>query len=941
MATSDVIKYEDIVDPAAFPTLYDNVEKLIALLQQGQQAISKLQIQTKDGITGKSPQNADQAAELQKLIARVKELEKEKQKLRNTEKELTVAQVAGKEAQRQLIADMKTQGQLIAAADGSYDELEASLKRVTAQWKGLSKEQRENSVIGKELTASKADLTLQLKKLDAATNVHNRNVGNYTHSIIEAAKGAGGLSGLIATLGKMLGFETEGLEHLAHISHQSIKVSRELMNVKHGEAEIEHELTTAREENAVATELQTGVTGEQTVATEGATVAQEENTIAMLASPIGIMIVAVAALAAIYELLAHREVNTTKATEAFSKAAESQKDKIDGLLNGLRMLNIEKLENEKRITKTDAAVLRAEAKHFEERQSLNKDFLKQIEEVNKEFDESKSQTHTTDQLLEIERQRNSRLLSLKQNFNTTVLLLDTQRRAEEANIREQAAIDELKALKEFAAEYSNQDLENEKMKINSRAAVRVMQIQEENAEKKSKVDQIAELSKIENDKNKALMVIDKKEARRKYEYDNTMAKLNIDDANILAATLRKNYREYKDSISGIDTKYKTEKQVSDAKDFDDLLKELDRQSDELGKQEKKSNDDRVKALRDSEKAWGSALKADTTKRYNDGLLSKREYDKKILEDDIAMQEFIMYNEDKTSKEYIAAELQKQEDLKAIKDLEKKAKQEEIEQSFKVAEELLKIEKDFQDERSKMRLEAIDHDLEKTKSAIDIQVQLAAAGQANTLAYEIEKQNRLEKERQQELQKEKRIAKQQEALALSLAFLKAYEKELDSGKNPGQALSLAATETVAAKILGKAIAGSAYEGVEDTGSAGDVDGKGGKLWVLHPHEGVVNRENNEKYDGAVGAMNDGRLEDWAMKNIYLPQLNSGSVLSDVSRSQQVDNAMNRELLNKVEELTNVIKNKPETTISLSGIGDVITSVYRNGQRHTTIKKRSLN
>lgn len=940
MATSDVIKYEDIVDPAAFPTLYENVEKLIALLGDGQKAISKLQIQTKDGLVGKTPQNADQAAEMQKLIAKVKELEKEKQKLRSTEKELMQAQVAGKEAQRQLLADMKTQAQLVSAAPGSYDELEASLKRVTAQWKGLSKEQRENSIIGTELAKTKLDLTNQLKKLDDTTGVHNRSVGNYTHSIIEATKGASGFTGLLASLGKALGYETEALQELVHISKETLKVSRELINIKHGEIEIEKESALSKEANTVATEAQAVVQEEQIIATEGATVAQEELNVAMEANPIGALLVGLVALVAIFEVLAHREVNTTKATQEFSKSAESQKDKIDELLNSLRMLNIEKLENEKRITKTDSAVLRAEAKHYEDRQKLNKEFLKQTEDLNKEFDESKSEINTTEQLLEIERQRNSRLLSLKQNFNTTVKLLDIQRRAEEANIREKYAIDELKALKEFAAQYSDQELENEKMRINAKANVLSLQVQEDNADKKSKIEQIAELSKIENDKNKALAEIDKKEAYRKLQYDNTIAKLNIDDANILTVTLRKNYGEYKDSISGIDTKYKTDKQVSDAKDFDDLLKEMDRQTEELSKKEKKSVEDRVKAVRDSEKSWGDTLKADTTKRYNEGLLSKKEYDAKILEDDIAMQEFIMYNEDKTSKEYIAAEKQKQEDLMKIKELEKKAKQEEIEQSFKVAEDLLKIEKEFQDERSKMRLEAIDHDLEKSKSAIEIQTQLAAAGQANTLAYEVEKQNRLEKERQQELQKQKRIAKEQEALALGLAFLKAYEKELDSGKNPGQALSLAATETVAAKILGKAIAGSAYEGVEDTGAAGNVDSKGGKLWVLHPHEGVVNRENNEKYDGAVGAMNDGRLEDWAMKNIYLPQLNSGLALSDVSSSQQVDNAMNMALLDEIRELKGVIKNRPASQSSLNGLGDTVNKMIRNGIEHTTIKKRSL-
>lgn len=923
---SEKMQYSDFVEPGTFEKLIENGQQLIALYEKMDATITKAMIKMKDGLTI-NPKTLADVSKLNESINKLNALNTSYNKVQPTLKKLTLETAKATIQNQEYNKTMKDLAKDNLGLVSEYQKQTKALNDMRNSYKDLVLANKAETAEAKELHTKLTALDVKLKAVDASVGQHHRNVGNYTHSIIEAAKGVGGFTGLLATLGKALGYETEAIEQLVHIGKESIKVSRELMNMKHGEVELAKEAGLVTESQNALIETQIVLSEEQAVATEGAAVAQEEMNVAMEMNPIGAVILGLIALVAIYEVLASREVDTTKATQEFSKAAEEQERAIEGLLSSLRNLNIEKLETEHRIKKSDAEILKAESKHYDERLKLKHEFLKQVEDVNKEFNEAKSQLHTVDQLEEIEKQKASRIMTLKQNYYTQVSLLNTQRLTEEQIIREKAAEEEHKKLTTLYLQYSNQDLENEKMRINAKATIRKMALTEEYADAKNKVEMIAQLSKVEDDKNKAIADIDRKEAFRKKQYDDAIAKLNIDDAKELAAVLSNNKKEYYDTLSKIDTQYKTDKQVSDAQDFDTLIKELDRQSDEVAKQEKKNNEDRVKALRDGEKIWGDALKADTTKRYNEGLLTKKQYDRQIIEDDIAMQEFIMYNEDKTSKEYIAAEKQKQEDLKALREIEKKEKFDEIKGALDTAEELLKIEKDMQDEKNRIRMEGINYDLAQNKSAIEQQLRLAEAGQANTLAFELQEQDRIEKERVQELERQKKIAKEQEVLALSLAFLKAYEKELEGGKSPAQALSLAATETIAAKLLGKVIAGSAEKGTEDTGDVDGpgLDGKGGMLWMLHRNERVLTAQQNEKLEGISN-------DDLVRNAMMMEKYNSHAMMISAGRSMM---SVESPIVQSIEDLTQVIKEKPGYHVSWDNFGKAVRIEFANGKR--TINK----
>ncbi len=267
---------------------------------------------------------------------------------------------------------------------------------------------------------------------------------------------------------------------------------------------------------------------------------------------------------------------------------------------------------------------------------------------------------------------------------------------------------------------------------------------------------------------------------------------------------------------------------------------------------------------------------------------------------------------------------------------------EVEDALNTADRVLKIYEERYQKLAEIRRKELDDEVDKRQANIDNQIRLAATGRDNTLSYEMKKKDEAEKARAEELEREKKHAKAMEAVELSLAFIKAYEGYIGKGSNGFQALSKAARDIAAAKILGTLIAGSAEKGTENTGKENGpgLDGKGGRLWMLHDEEGVVNKKGNKKYDGAVGAMNDGNLEDWAMKNLYRPQFESNVLLADVNKKQQVDSALTSLFINKIESLEKTIRDKPETTINWDSLNNLIYRVKENGNTKTTIKKTHL-
>lgn len=128
-----------------------------------------------------------------------------KKVLADMKAELNELKKAGKEGTDEftkLDAEMKAQQNIVRvntklitdyvqAGEGqnlTIEQMRKLLSAVSVQWAQLTEEEQNNTEEGKALTATKTRLTEELKRLEAATGDNRRNVGNYTQSILEAAK---------------------------------------------------------------------------------------------------------------------------------------------------------------------------------------------------------------------------------------------------------------------------------------------------------------------------------------------------------------------------------------------------------------------------------------------------------------------------------------------------------------------------------------------------------------------------------------------------------------------------------------------------------------------------------------------------------------------------------------------------------------------------------
>lgn len=127
--------------------------------------------------------------------------------------ELKAQQAALKVEQKAANKELNLQAQAFAAignAAGSYDAIDAKLKLLRREFKGLSEDARAGDV-GQALEKEISQLDNELKGLDANIGVFTRNVGNYEQSLINALKRAGNEKALSGRLSELTN-QTERLQ---------------------------------------------------------------------------------------------------------------------------------------------------------------------------------------------------------------------------------------------------------------------------------------------------------------------------------------------------------------------------------------------------------------------------------------------------------------------------------------------------------------------------------------------------------------------------------------------------------------------------------------------------------------------------------------------------------------------------------------------------------
>jgi len=321
---------------------------------------------------------------------------------------------------------------------------------------------------------------------------------------------------------------------------------------------------------------------------------------------------------------------------------------------------------------------------------------------------------------------------------------------------------------------------------------------------------------------------------------------------------------------------------------DQTNKELDEQS--------KKDQERIKAK-------FAMMDAEQLQEYN----KQAEY-KQALRD---LDELNAKGAFKTQEEYqIALDLlNKKYDDKAKKAAEKR--KETIEQfATKTAEYFIK--------KSNEKIAQIDKEIAAAQKQSDTLKALAESGNINaqqSLAKNQEIINKANLKKEKELRKQKRME-------AGLAIFKLFSANADK-KNP-LAATIADTTGLLAFISTLPMF---HDGTEDTGTNGNgIDGKGGFHAVLHPNERVVPKSLNDQ----IGSMSNEQLTKLAQ------EYQNGRLVSKSNENSSLDLVI---LANKLDTLTEVIKNKPETNIALGEITQSAMNIVESKRTgNTTIYNR---
>lgn len=321
------------------------------------------------------------------------------------------------------------------------------------------------------------------------------------------------------------------------------------------------------------------------------------------------------------------------------------------------------------------------------------------------------------------------------------------------------------------------------------------------------------------------------------------------------------------------------------------------------------------------------------KLKEDSINNQAEFDKQQAKENIKEKEELnaklLEIEEKQSNDIIRLKQEQTDKTNKIELAAAKKKEEELLEFKKtVANESINLTKQEIQKRNDEINKGLDKEISDRENALSIQQQRAENGLENSLQFEKQKLAEAELAKKEQQEKEQ---KQAEVQLLAESFLKAYIAELGKpNADPLLAGGKALASTLIAKGIAGTIAGSAYDGVEDTGSGKGQDNKNGMLWMLHPNERVISKEHNTKMGGISN--------DEASQIVY--NYNHGLIDTNQLNAKEkqviVDNS---QVTMAIRSLENTIKNQPIQHVSVDRLGGLIETVYKNGAKTIINHERS--
>jgi TP901 family phage tail tape measure protein len=235
---------------------------------------------------------------------------------------------------------------------------------------------------------------------------------------------------------------------------------------------------------------------------------------------------------------------------------------------------------------------------------------------------------------------------------------------------------------------------------------------------------------------------------------------------------------------------------------------------------------------------------------------------------------------------------------------------------KTLQEIYKASADYFVKQSEKKIAQLDKEIasaEKTQTMLE---DLAKNGNITAQQSLAENQKIIDEANKKKEKEQKRIQR----IKLAETALTTYSQKVEGGSKTPLAdtiKDIALLQTFIATI-------PAFEdGTEDTGKHGHgVDGKGGFHAILHPNERVVPQPLNKK----IGAMSNEQLAKLATES------RTGSLMKgDFQSASALDTAL---LANKIDLLTETIRNKPETNIELGEITQSMMEIVKTTKTGNT-------
>ena len=237
--------------------------------------------------------------------------------------------------------------------------------------------------------------------------------------------------------------------------------------------------------------------------------------------------------------------------------------------------------------------------------------------------------------------------------------------------------------------------------------------------------------------------------------------------------------------------------------------------------------------------------------------------------------------------------------------------------FETTDALVKASADYFIKQSNRKIDAIEEEISMAEKQADTLRTLAEQGNIDAKESLAEQQKIIAEGNRKKLEEQQR----QQRIQLAQSVFSTYNSKIQSNsKNP-------LAETIRdTQFLNQFIQSlpTFESGIDDTGTNGrGIDGKGGFLSVLHPNERVVPKALNEQIGG---------LTNDELSNLAMEYQNGKIVRSDSQVTSALELAV---LVNRLDNLTQVIQDKPETNIQLGEITQGAMEIVKSTKQGNTI------